>query len=647
MDAVDASVKPSDDFYKYCNNHWLKQNEMPPEKSTWGTFNILNELSKTHLRELFSKVDPDSVVASFYESGMNTALIEEKGLQPLEDIFQKIDSIQSASDAWKTLAFVQSQFDPTIISSPFFLLFASPDDKNAQLTVAQVYQGGLGLGNRDYYDQDSKAEIRQKYVVYLEELFGLLGSKQPKEDAKRVFDFETKLALQSLTSVQRRDPQKTYNKFTLESLKEKTPGSEWDQYFGELGLKDFGPVIVESPDYISFVAKTIKEDLASTKLYMKAFLTAKTSPYLPQRFLDLHFGFFKTTMAGIPENEPLWKRVVSTVSDCIRDIVSEQYVKIHFPSTAKTAALDMVNAVIEAFKQRLLDAPWMTDETKAKAMDKLNNFRVKIGYPDKWMDLSSLDGKIKKTNAYLTNIRLANSLVYRLDALESINKPVDKSKWLMPPFMVNAYFHPTMNEIVFPAAILQPPFFFAPTADKPFGEPELNFGAIGAVISHEISHGYDDQGRQYDAKGELNDWWSEKDGQEFKNRAQMMVDQFDNHAFFGEKVNGKLTQGENIADLGGVVVALAAYKLWASKHPEYKPSGDFTPEQRFFLSWGQVWRIHIREAEAKKRIVEDPHSPGYWRVNGILNNVDEFYTAFSCKEGDAMYLAPDRRVKIW
>lgn len=644
---MDLTVIPGNDFYEYANGNWLKNNPIPPEYSRWGAFEILREQNWKDLRTIFqeaaAKKDAETgskwqKIGDFYYTGMDTIKIETEGVLPLAGLFKKIDDMKTPKDVQDVIAYFHRQG-----ITPSFSLFSEQDKKNTDRVIAWLYQGGLGLPDRDYYlkDDQRSREIREAYVKHVTNIFKLMedSPETAGKNASTVMNMETQLARASMTRLELRDPKATYHKMTLKELDRMTPYFDWTTYFKNVGLGDPGDINVAQPKFFKETNKMIKKiPVKDWKTYLRWHLIHESAPYLSSKFVDENFAFFGTFLSGTKKLLPRWKRVLNTTSRNLGELVGQIYVERYFPPESKTRMVQLVMNLKSALKNRIQNLDWMSEETKEKALAKLNAFGIKIGYPDKWIDYSSLN--IKK-DAYVLNVIRASQFETHRD-LNKIGKPVDPTEWGMTPQTVNAYYHPFRNEVVFPAAILQPPFF-NPEADDP-----VNYGAIGVVIGHEMTHGFDDQGRQYDAKGNLNDWWTKEDEKLFNERTQLLVNQFNQFTPVDTvHINGKLTLGENIADLGGLNVAYDALQRALDKNPPKAEIDGFTPDQRFFLGYAQVWRNNIRKKNLLLRLKTDVHSPGKYRVLGSLSNLKAFYTAFNVKKGDKMWRPESERAKIW
>ncbi|PYJ23207.1 MAG: hypothetical protein DME92_01570, partial [Verrucomicrobia bacterium] len=579
-------------------------------------------------------------VGDYYASGMDEKTIEAMRTKPLQDEFNKIEMIKDRQDVLAEIAHLH-----TISVNAFFDFGAGQDAKDSTRDIAQAVQGGLGMPDRDYYtkqDADMK-EKREKYVAHVAKMLTFLGEPADKasDDAKKILALETKLAEASRTRVQLRDPIKNYNKMGVRQLQDLTPDWNWSDYFKKINLVEPGDINVHQPEFFKSANDLFRSaSLDDWKAYLRWQLINATAPDLSKDFVDEDFDFKERVLRGTQQIKPRWKRVITSEDEAIGEALGKLYVAFDFPPEAKARALELVNNLKEALAERIKTLEWMDEPTKQEALKKLAAFTVKIGYPDKWLDYSLL--QIDRGPFVLNTVRAEKFEADR--DVNKIGKPVDRTDWGMTPPTVNAYYNSNMNEIVFPAGILQPPFFY-PDADD-----AVNYGAIGAVIGHEMTHGFDDQGRQFDARGNLRDWWTPKSAEEFKKRSGAIVQQYNEYEPLpGMHVNGELTQGENIADIGGVKLAYAALQKALDKHPEErnKKIDGFTPEQRFFLSFAAIWRSKIRDEDQKLRIKTDPHSPAQYRVNGPLSDSPEFQKAFNIPDGSPMVRRADKRVNIW
>ncbi len=641
----DASVRPQDDFYRHVNGGWIKAAEIPSDRPADGAFYKLRDEAEENLRKLIEETakaenpagSEAQKIADLYNSFMNEDRVEALGLEPLKDELAAIDAIDDRADLVRTLGSVAR----IGVGGPF-AAFVMQDAKQSDRMIVYVNQAGLGLPDESYYRDEKTAKIREEYVNHLQKTFELAGIADAADAAKRVMALETRLAASHLDRVKNRDRDLTYNKKTRAELEALTPGFDWNSYLDAMKVsKDaIDEVVVRQPDYLVGMTKALDEiPLEDWKLKLKWNLLRSSAPFLNKAMADENFRFYSQVLNGVPEQRPRWKRAVSAVEGSLGEAVGQLYVAKHFPPEAKARMKELVANLVEAYRESIQSLDWMSDETKAKALAKLDKFTPKIGYPDKWRDYSGLE---IKADDLLGNTQRSDA--FELDFnLAKLGKPVDRDEWHMTPQTVNAYYNPSMNEIVFPAAILQPPFFGLDSDDA------VNYGGIGAVIGHEIGHGFDDQGSKSDGDGNLVNWWTESDRQEFEKRTGTLINQyssFEPEQLPGEKVNGALTIGENIGDLGGLTIAYKAY-LRSLDGKEAPVLDGLTGPQRFFVGYGQIWRAKFRDAALRQRLATDPHSPGEFRCNGPLSNFNEFYQAFEVKEGDKLYLPPEQRVSIW
>jgi len=640
---MDLSVSPAADFDNYANGGWKVNNPLPADKSRFGTFDKLRDVAEKQLQSLFGKITSEKQeqgsvgqkVADMYNLGMDSVTIEQQGAQPLKPYLDEIAALKTIPEVQNLIANYHAAGNGAL-----FGFFGSTDDKNSNMVIAQLYQGGLGLSDRDYYvNQDARSkEIRDEYVKHLAKMLTLAGNNESlaASKASTIMALETRLANASMTRLETRDPNKTYNKTDLKGLTELSQGFDWTMFFSKVSLPDQKEINVGMPLFFTEIGKMMTDvPVDNWKAYLEWNMINAAAPYLSSAFVDQDFNFYGKVMKGQEKNRDRWKRVQGTVSGSLSEAIGQLYVAEYFPPAAKERMVKLVENLRVSLGQRIDNLEWMSDETKVKAHEKLATINVKIGYPDKWRDYSGLD--IKK-DTYLDNVLRS----WKFEAaynFTKINKPVDRAEWFMPPQMVNAYYNPSMNEIVFPAAILQPPFFYLDADDA------VNYGAIGVVIGHEITHGFDDQGCKYDKEGNLNNWWTEEDGKRFEERTKILADQYDQFVVLDTiHADGKLSLGENIADLGGLNISYQAYKM-ASKETE--AIDGFTPNQRFFLAYAHLWASNVRDKEILRLTKEDVHSLGRFRVLGPLRNLPEFHNAFDIKEGDYMYLAENQRAIIW
>ncbi|MEP6937814.1 MAG: M13 family metallopeptidase [Chthoniobacterales bacterium] len=642
---MDLSVKPQDDFYSYANGGWMKRNPVPPEFARWGAGNELQERNNDALHRIAEKAAAETPqpgsdlqkVGDFYASGMDEKAIDEARTKPIADEFTRIDAMKDRADVLKEIAHLHLYG-----IGAFFGFGSAPDDKNSTMVISQAEQGGLGMPDRDYYtkEDDASKKLRQQYIEHVAKMLMLLGDPIDKAQAsaQRILAFETSLAVPSMTLVQMRDPQAIYHKMKPGDLQALTPDWNWADYFREMGLAEPGDINVQQPEFFKAAGKVFAQtSLDDWRIYLRWHLINATASELSHDFVDEDFRFNDTVLTGTEKLKPRWKRVVGATDDAIGEVLGKLYVTENFPPEAKARALELVNNLKAALADRIKTLEWMDEPTKQEALKKLAAFTVKIGYPDKWRDYSAL--RIDHGPYVLNSARAATFEVNR--QLKKIGKPADRSEWGMTPPTVNAYYNPSFNEIVFPAGILQPPFFNAKADDA------VNYGAIGAVIGHEMTHGFDDEGRQYDATGNLRDWWTPQSAQKFNERSKGIVAQYAAYEPLpGLHINGELTQGENIADLGGVKIAYAALQKALAGKPREKIDG-FTPEQRFFLAYAQAWRSNQRDESLKLQLNTNPHSPSRFRGNGPIANLPEFQKAFGLPDDCAMVRPADQRVNIW
>ena len=643
---LDQTANPRDDFYQYACGGWMKANPLTDEYSRFGSFDQLAENNRTQIKSLIEELakqqaQPGSVaqkVGDLYNIAMDSTKLNADGVAPIKGYLDQLAAIEDRG--------VLSQKVATMHRAgfgPFFGLYVGADEMNSSMNIAQLYQGGLSLGEREYYldNDDHTKEIRAKFEEHVGKMFQLAGftTDEAQKAAANVMKVETRLAENSKSAVELRDPYANYNKITVAQLKKEVPEINWDVYFTTIGLKDLQDVNVGQMGEIKTVADLLKkEDLNVLKSYLQWNVINAASSYLSDAFVAQNFDFYGKTLSGRKEMQPRWKRAVSTVNGVLGEAVGQMYTEKYFPAAAKERMTKLVANLQKALGERIQGLEWMSEETKVKALEKLAAFHVKIGYPDKWRDYSNLE---IKNDSYWDNIVRSNHFDYD-KMIAKAGKPVDKDEWLMTPQTVNAYYNPTTNEICFPAAILQYPFFDMNADDA------CNYGAIGVVIGHEMTHGFDDQGRQYDKDGNLKDWWTSEDAKNFKERAQVLVDYFNKiEVLPGLMANGELTLGENIADHGGLQVAYLALQKAMTENPLGKDENGFTPEQRFFLSYGNVWAGNIRDEQIRLQTKSDPHSLGRWRVNAALPHISMWYDAFGVKEGDALYLPVEKRASIW
>ena len=642
---LDTSVKPCDDFYAYANGGWLKSHGLPADKSRYGAFEEVSERNRAILKRILEGTSAKTTwpkgsiqqkVGDFYASGMNEATIEKRGLAPLKPALAAIEGLTDAKQLPALLAKLHGQGLPG-----GFGFYVSQDAKNSTQYLGSLGQGGTGLPDRDYYLKDDarSRDIRTKYERHVAKMFELAGDTPALAAirAKIVLELETRLAEAQWTRVELRNPQKRYNKRTLEQVATEAPGFDWKGYFLARGAHP-ADINLSQPSFFKAFGKLASEVPATQwRTYLRWHLLSASANLLPRAFGEEAFAFQGKVLEGTPEREPRAKRVEAATDRTLGEALGQLYVKEAFPPAAKAKMLEMVENLRAALRERITGLDWMGADTKEQAIRKLNAFGVKIGYPDKW---KTYPFDIKRDD-YFGNARRASAFRIQ-ENLAKLGKPIDRTEWGMTPPTVNAYYSPTMNEIVFPAGILQPPFF------DPKADDAVNYGAIGWVIGHEMTHGFDDSGSLYDAEGNLKNWWTDADKKAYESRTDLVVKQYDAYEpIKGEHVNGKLTVGENIADIGGLKVAFAAYQNSLKGKAVTAPIDGFTGPQRFFLGAAAVWRNHIREAAASFRLRTDPHSPGRVRVIGPLSNLPEFYEAFGCVDGTAMKRDEKVRPAIW
>ena len=655
-DNFDTTARLEDDFYQYACGGWMAKNPLDAEHSRYGAFDVLSENALKNVNDIIDSVSKNEnaagsladKIATLYNIGMDSVKLQEQGAAPIMPYLEEVNSIKTNADVWTALLKMHKLGNHVL-----FGVFGEADKDDASMCIAWAYQSGLGLGDRDYYllDEGNNKNIRQGYIDLMTKEFAMAGydklsGKKADKLAQTVMAFETRLAKAMNTKLENRDPQGTFNRYTVEEAAAFAPNIDWKGYFETMGIMDgMKSFNIAQPKYFEEVNRVLKDtDVETIKAYYAWHIINGAASYLSDDFVNANFDFFGKLMSGREQNRPRWKRVTSTVEGAMGEALGKLYVERFFPAEAKTRMETLVQNLIEALGQRIDMAEWMTEATKANAHKKLSTIYVKIGYPNKWRDYSGLE---IKDDSYFANVVRSNEFDMEY-MFSKINKPVDKDEWLMTPQTVNAYYNPTTNEICFPAAILQPPFFQF-DADE-----AANYGAIGVVIGHELTHGFDDQGRQYDEMGNLNDWWTEEDAANFNNNKQSLIDAFNACVALDDPElglihgNGELTLGENIADNGGLHVSyLAMQNAMAKKQVNKEQMDGFTPEQRFFLAYAAVWASNIRPAAALQLTQMDVHSLGRNRVNIALPQVTEFIEAFGIKEGDGMWLAPEKRAQLW
>jgi len=644
LDDRDTTFKPTEDFFHYASGGWIKANPIPDDQVRWGSFSILNENNKKNLREIAEeaskntnakKGSPEQLVGDFYFSAMDTVTIEKQGAAPIKGEMESIEQIKDMKGVLDFTAKLQMWG-----SNPMFNFYAGQDPKNSEVQVPQLFQGGLSLPDRDYYlsTTEDKQKIREEFLNHISKMFVLYGTDEStsKKYADVVLRIETELAKASMTREDQRNPFKTYNKVTIADLNALTPSLNWADMLGNMEVKgSYDYLVLGQPEFLKELEKQLNATSVNDwKIYLKWYLLNLAGNVLSNDFVMQDFNFNSGVLSGQKQIKERWNRMISFTDG---HALGQLYVAKYFPPEAKKKADELVSNLMAVYHERITKLDWMGEDTKKKALEKLSTITRKIGYPDKWKDYAGVE--ITRDN-FFANLMTVNKYNYQY-MINKIGKPVDRTEWGMTPPTVNAYYNPTMNEIVFPAGILQPPFFNKDADDA------VNYGGIGAVIGHEITHGFDDEGRNYDSKGNLTQWWTSEDSAKFTERAQHIVNQYSSYTVNDSlHVNGKLCLGENIADIGGLTIAYYAFKKTAQGQGNEKIDG-LTPDQRFFMGFAHIWAGDTRPKESARRIIVDPHSPAMYRVNGSVSNLPEFYAAFGIKEGDGMWRADSVRAKIW
>ena len=639
---MDLTVSPAQDFYKYADGGWIKKHPLKPEYARFGSFDALRENNVERLNALFAEMatmspakgTTDQKIVDLYKQGLDSTRRNAEGAAPLK---KYLDAIYSAAD--KAALNAELAALNKCGEGGFFSVGVSADLMDSNKQVLYLGQGGLGMGDRDYYIEESNAALKKGYGEMLAKLFTLSGLDNAGKRADNALATEDKIAKVSWTSIENRDYTKQYNPMSVGQIDKAYPGFGFTEFFKALGIEDPGMIIVQQPSYFKGFAKIWSDSsLDALKDYLAGLFISSSASALSDDFYAASFDFFSTQMSGVTEQKPRWKRAMSVPNSILGEAVGQMYVKKYFPESYKNQVLDLVKQLQISLGQHIDSLEWMSDETKAYAREKLASFTVKIGYPDKWKDYSTLS--VDPEASYLENLMAASSW-YVQDNLGKLGKQTDRSEWGMTPQTVNAYYNPTTNEICFPAAILQPPFF-DPNVDE-----AVNYGGIGGVIGHEMSHGFDDQGSQFDKYGNQNDWWTAADKKNFEARTKVLVDYFSSiEALPGKKINGKLTLGENIGDNGGLNISFRALQNSMKEHPLEVKDG-FTPEQRFFLNWARVWASNASPQVLDYLVKSDPHSPNEARVNAALSHIDAWYKAFNVKKGDKLFLPKNKRAHIW
>ncbi len=644
---LDKSQDPCTDFYQYAIGSWLKDNPIPSTESRWGVFENLSEDNRKKINDLigeitsksnYKKGSDEQLVRDFYLSALDSATCNTKGIEPLKPYLEKINAISSKKELH---AYMIEAYSKGIGGA--FGFWIGSDSKNSNENVLQLSQGGGGLPDRDYYLSDDKKmeSIRQAYIVHLEKMFALIGEdvNQAKTSAQTIFDLEKSIAEISMTRLDRRDPIKTYNPKTIKELHTLAPEFDWASFFGAFGIENPEKIIVGQPDYMSgYSSLFAKTDLDVWKKYFEWELLNSMANYLNREIVDQNFDFYSRTLNGVQTMKPRWKRAQSMLDGNFGETLGKIYVARYFSEDAKQSVGQLIENLRAAFRVRIENLEWMSEETKTSAKEKLESFTYKIGYPDTWNDFSSIS--VSENSLFENILAVREHSLNKM--LEDYGQPVDKTRWWMNPQTINAYYNPLFNEVVFPAAILQPPFYNVNADDA------INYGSIGAVIGHEFTHGFDDKGCLYNHQGNLENWWKDTDFSKFNTRAEVIVNQFNQFKPLPDlAVNGELTLGENIADFGGLTMAYYALEKALEGKPKPEDIDGFTYKQRLFLGWANVWKNNIKDEALRNRILNDTHSPGEFRVNGTLSNMPEFQDAWGCKDGDSMFRTPEERAKIW
>jgi len=643
LDGMDTSVRPGDDFFAYTNGNWIEATPMPADKSRYGVFDRLRDESQENVKAIieqsasgdFPKGSDEQKVGDLYNSFLDWETRDALGLEPLQPELERIESIADYDD----LAVYFAEAMIRNLDAPFGIQ-QLPDFLDPQYYAMLIAQSGLGLPDREYYFTEGEAAeaIRDAYVEHIATMYELAGLPDGESAADTIMALETRLAAENMKKEQLRNRVANYNKIPTAELSELMPNFNWDGYLETIGLPDLPEIVVYTTDYMKALDGIIVDtDLDTWKTYLTWVALNQSASRLTKELDEQNFAFYGRTLSGTEEQEADWRRAVNTVNAMLGEMVGKVYIKEYFPPEAKERMLELVGNLVAAYEVSITNLDWMSEETKVQALDKLSKFTPMIGYPDKWRDYSALD---IEPDDYYGNIQRAAYAEYKRQ-LNRQGGPVDRLEWGMTPQTVNAYYNPALNQIVFPAAILQPPFFNLEADDA------VNYGAIGAIIGHEIGHGFDDAGSTFDGDGVMRNWWTDEDRTEFEARTGALVEQYNEFQPFDDlSINGEFTQGENIGDLGGITIGLLAYQM--SLNGEEAPVIDgFTGVQRVFLGFGQSWRGIIRDEELRRRIATDPHSPSVYRANGPVRNVPEWYEAFGVEETDALYLPPDERVKIW
>lgn len=645
LEDLDTNVRPQDDFYQYATGGWQKNHPLPQEESRFGSFDLLAKSTSQKVKNLIVELadgeHPEGSlewkIGNFYSVGMDSATIETLGMKPLLPEIEKIDDIEGKADIIKQFAYNNK----TGLSSLFYF-FGSADADNSDMQIAHIHQGGLGLPDRDYYTaEDARSkEIREEYLRFLANMFSLMGddAEIAEAHAARVMEIETRLAEASMTRLEQRNPHATNNKMNLADLNDLSGSFDFDTYLSEIGMENIDTINVRQPEFFTLLG-TMMDDVSvdDWKTYLRWKLFGSSASMLSSDFDNLQFVFYGKFLRGQEKQKPRWRRMVSATNGVLGEAVGQKFVETHFPPEAKERMLTLVENLRKSFSERIKQSTWMSTETQNKAQEKLAGMVVKIGYPDKWRDYSALE----ITDSHVQNMLNSNRFDFEY-MLSKIGKPVDKEEWHMNPQTVNAYYSPITNEICFPAGILQPPFFYMGADDA------VNYGAIGVVIGHEMTHGFDDQGRNFNKEGNLKTWWTDEDTEKFDAQAQILVDRYNDIAVLDTAhADGQLSLGENIADFGGLTISYNAFRKSLEGKDEPEETNGFSADQRFFLAYAKVWAQNITGQEILRRTKEDVHSLGEWRVNAQVPAIKAFHDAFDVKEGDPMYLPEEAWTKIW
>ncbi|WP_405071180.1 peptidase M13 [Kribbella sp. NBC_01510] len=643
--SLSGTVRPQDDLYRYANGPWLEEHEIPADKAIYGAFHALWDTAEQDVRAIVEKSvaagHPEGSeprkIADLYSSFMDEEAIERLGAEPIAEQLALVRGVEDLPGLVAALGQLELQGVPGV-----FHYWVDADAKKSDENIVYLTQGGLSLPDESYYREDSFAEVRTAYVAHVTRMLELAGLPDPAGAAERIMELETRVAGAHWDRVKNRDVQLTYNKVDRAGLEELTPGFDWSTWLTGAGVPEsaFAEVVVREPDFFTAAAAALQAvELDRWKEWLSWRIVHSAAPLLSTAFVDENFAFYGKTLTGAPELRERWKRGVGAVESALGEALGKLYVAEHFPPAAKARMVELVQNLVEAYRQRIEALDWMGPDTRQRALDKLGTFVPKIGYPDQWKDYDALE--IDPADLF-GNVRRSVAVETARD-LAKLGQPVDRTEWKMTPQTVNAYYNPRMNEIVFPAGILQPPFFDLDADDA------VNYGAIGAVIGHEIGHGFDDQGSRYDGDGNLNDWWTDEDRAAFEQRTDKLVAQYDvlsPDETPGQHVNGKLTLGENIGDLGGLSIAYVAYQL-SLDGGEAPEVGGLRGSERFFVSWAHAWSTKTRPEEAARRLAIDPHSPPEFRCNAVVKNIDEFHQTYGITEADGMWLSPEDRVRIW